>query len=275
MIDGVVNAPTTGTNTISVDTTSDTAGSNTFSIVGAQPLSVTSITDTPPSAAAGAKSIYTVGFTTSSTGGLSNAAGSQILITFPANTDLTGPGRLLSSRHQREQLPRSATASDRPRRSSPAPCSVANDRTKPHGQRRDRRRRQRTDDRDQHDQRRHHLRHRRLQHLLDRRRTADQPADAAAQQHCCRRGECRIYDCVYDFLDGRPVQLAGSQITITFPATTDLTHLTGSSVADTNVSNSSIGNCFRSAATVVTCGLFSGQSISTESRGQNRRKRCH
>ena len=51
-------------------------------------LSVTSITDTPPSAAAGAKSVYTVGFT--GTGGLSNAAGSQILITFPANTDLTG-----------------------------------------------------------------------------------------------------------------------------------------------------------------------------------------
>src|SRR6478672_1756778 len=53
-------------------------------------LSVPSITDTPPSAAAGAKSIYTVGFTTSSTGGLSAAAGSQITITFPANTDLTG-----------------------------------------------------------------------------------------------------------------------------------------------------------------------------------------
>ena len=51
-------------------------------------LSVTSITDTPPSAAAGAKSVYTVGFT--GTGGLSNAAGNQILITFPANTDLTG-----------------------------------------------------------------------------------------------------------------------------------------------------------------------------------------
>ena len=90
VIDGVINAPTTRTKTISIDTTSDTASSNTFSIVGARPLSVTSITDTPPSAAAGAKSVYTVGFTTSSTGGLSNAAGSQILITFPANTDLTG-----------------------------------------------------------------------------------------------------------------------------------------------------------------------------------------
>ena len=126
MIDGVVNAPSTGTNTISVDTTSDTAGSNTFSIVAAQPISQPALQLSNTAAGAG-NVAYTIAFTTSSTGGLSNTA--------------------------------------------------------------------------------------------------------------------------------------GSQITITFPATTDLTHLTGSSVADTSVSSTSIGNCFRSAATVVTCTLFSGQSI--------------
>ena len=137
-------------------------------------------------AAAGAKSVYTVGFTTSSTGGLSDAAGSQILITFPANTDLSGlvgssVADTSEQQRDRQLLP---VGGDR---SSPAHCSAAS-RSQATRSRRDRRRRQRAPHRHQHDQRRHHLRHPiGHQHLLDRRRTADQPAGAAAEQHCRRR----------------------------------------------------------------------------------------
>src|SRR5438270_265798 len=47
------------------------------------------MTRTPPSNAASAKTEYVVTFSTSSTGGLSNAAGSQIILTFPTGTDIT------------------------------------------------------------------------------------------------------------------------------------------------------------------------------------------
>ncbi len=42
--------------------------------------------DSPPSDAAGARTVYTVSFTTSSTGGLSGAANSQITITLPSGS---------------------------------------------------------------------------------------------------------------------------------------------------------------------------------------------
>src|SRR5437588_826661 len=48
-----------------------------------------SVTDSPPSAAVGARTSYTVAFVTSATGGLVGASNSKITITFPSGTDLT------------------------------------------------------------------------------------------------------------------------------------------------------------------------------------------
>ena len=115
-IDGVIN-PTSvngagsGFTTLSVFTTKDAdpSTSGRFQIQAVQQLSVTSVTDTPPSAAAGAKTIYTVGFTTTSTGGLAAAALSQITIGFPATTDLTRASSALRSRCAGNNV-RSATA---------------------------------------------------------------------------------------------------------------------------------------------------------------------
>jgi hypothetical protein len=46
------------------------------------------VADSSPSAAAGAQTVYVVAFTTSGTGALSNAAGSEITLVFPAGTGL-------------------------------------------------------------------------------------------------------------------------------------------------------------------------------------------
>src|SRR6478672_224948 len=57
----------------------------------AQASSVSNVTvdNTSVTTAAGAQTVYTVGFKASGTGGLSGAAGSTIAITFPAGTDLS------------------------------------------------------------------------------------------------------------------------------------------------------------------------------------------
>ncbi len=54
-------------------------------VAQASSVSGVSATDTPPSAGAGAKTVYMIGFTTSASGALSS--GSQISITFAAPTD--------------------------------------------------------------------------------------------------------------------------------------------------------------------------------------------
>ena len=261
-IDGVINAPTTTGNTLIVDTTSDTQNSNTFSIVGAHSVSVTSITDTPPSAAAGAKTIYTVGFTTSSTGGLSQTRWQpDSSITFPANTDLTGlvdcsvkvpaisntsigncfrsaPTVVTCGLFTSHTIAPNATVSVEIDGVINAPTTTGNTL------------------------------------IVDT--TSDTPnsntfsivpGQLISQQTVVASNPAAgatgvTYSVGFTTSStGGLSETAGSQITITFPPSTDLTHLTGSSVADTSVSNTSIGNCFRSAPTVATCGLFTGKTI--------------
>src|SRR5947209_7450399 len=50
-----------------------------------QPL----VTNSSPTAAAGARTVYTIAFSTSSNGGLSATNRDQITITFPTGTDIT------------------------------------------------------------------------------------------------------------------------------------------------------------------------------------------
>src|SRR5438270_893236 len=88
-VDGVTNPPA-GSPTLTVSTTSDTQNtSGPYTIVANNPVGTPSVTVSPPSNATGAKTEYVVTFATSSTGGLSNAAGSQITLTFPTGTGIT------------------------------------------------------------------------------------------------------------------------------------------------------------------------------------------
>ena len=56
----------------------------------ASPVANLTVVNANPSAGAGARTQYAVGFTTSATGGLSSAANSRINVTFPAGTAFSG-----------------------------------------------------------------------------------------------------------------------------------------------------------------------------------------
>ena len=60
-----------------------------YTVLPSNQLSQPTVTIAPPSAGAGARTVYTVAFNTSATGGLSAAASSQITITLPADTSLS------------------------------------------------------------------------------------------------------------------------------------------------------------------------------------------
>jgi hypothetical protein len=94
-LDQVVNPSTTVANpTVSVFTSSETtavASSATpnYRVVGQNPITNVTADNSSVTQATGARAVYKIGFTASSTGGLAGAAGSQITITFPNNTDIT------------------------------------------------------------------------------------------------------------------------------------------------------------------------------------------
>ncbi len=77
---------------VKTSTTSDVveAPSNGYAITSAREPGVATVTDDSPSSAAGALTDYTVAFKTSSTGELSEAAGSSITIEFPSGTEFEG-----------------------------------------------------------------------------------------------------------------------------------------------------------------------------------------
>ena len=93
----VTNPTTTAANpTVTVATTSDTApvsspntGNTRYQIVGQNPITNVTVDNDTVTQAAGARTVYHVGFKTSITGGLAGAAGSQFTITFPNGTDIT------------------------------------------------------------------------------------------------------------------------------------------------------------------------------------------
>ena len=92
-LDGVVNPATTSTtDTASVSTTSDHASATTsgqYAVVGQQ--SVTGVAVGLSNSSPGASGVtYKVTFTTSSSGGMSGAAGSAITLVFPSGTGLNG-----------------------------------------------------------------------------------------------------------------------------------------------------------------------------------------
>jgi hypothetical protein len=89
-IDSVTNPSAVGTYSASLSTTSDTTPATaTFSTVADDPVTGLAIANSSPSPDAGARTSYRFAFTTSTVGGLSDAAGSQINLTFPAGVDLS------------------------------------------------------------------------------------------------------------------------------------------------------------------------------------------
>ena len=91
-IGGVTNTTTVGQARVAVATTSDPQSVNSapVDVVAAGTLSNVTLTNFPPSRAAGARTVYVTEFTTSSTGGLSNPAFSRITLNFPSGTTFTG-----------------------------------------------------------------------------------------------------------------------------------------------------------------------------------------
>src|SRR3954471_17816497 len=91
-VNGVTNPPA-GSPTLTVSTTTDTAvvPSTPYTIDAAHAITTPTVSIANPSDAAGARTIYAIGFTTSSTGALSYDANSQITLTFPAGTGFS-PG---------------------------------------------------------------------------------------------------------------------------------------------------------------------------------------
>src|SRR4051794_40519418 len=89
---GVTNPPAGTGLTAQVSTSSDTtpATSAPYSVVAGNSLSGVTVDDTQPSSAAGGRMVYVVGFTTSSTGGLSSDAKSSITVTLPPGTGFSG-----------------------------------------------------------------------------------------------------------------------------------------------------------------------------------------
>src|SRR3954468_3586209 len=86
-----VTSPGAGSKTLTVSTTSDPSAvtSPAYTIVAANPLGHLAVDHHNPTPAAGGRTIYTITFTASATGGLSQPANSRIVVTFPAGTDLS------------------------------------------------------------------------------------------------------------------------------------------------------------------------------------------
>ena len=100
-LDQVTNPGTITNPTVSVSTTSDTApvsssASPKYQVVGQNPITAVTADNSSVSQAAGARTVYKIGFTASPTGGLAGAAGSQITITFPNTTTPTDITQIFS-----------------------------------------------------------------------------------------------------------------------------------------------------------------------------------
>ena len=89
--DGVINPTPAAPQTLKVNTSSDTpqVTSATYNTVTGGQITQPTVSISSPSAAAGARTVYFVNFSTSATGGLSRQAVSQITVTFPTGTDIT------------------------------------------------------------------------------------------------------------------------------------------------------------------------------------------
>ena len=89
---GIANPATSGDYALTVSTTSSIVAvrSTNYLATGRGRVATPAVSISPPSAAAGAQTVYSVSFAVSGTGGLSSAADSRISLTFPFGTGFVG-----------------------------------------------------------------------------------------------------------------------------------------------------------------------------------------
>ncbi len=261
-LDGVTN-PAAGSQTLSVSTTSDTptVTSSSYTIATGQQVSAPSVTVAPPSNGAGARTVYTIGFTTSSTGGLSGVAGSQIKITLPSgsststivgtsvtdtttsspvgncfassttvetcaifNGDSVGAGDHVTVELDGVTNPAAGSQTLSVSTTSDTPTVTSSSYTIATGQQ-----------------------------VSAPSVTVAPPSNGA--------GARTVYTIGFTTSStGGLSGVAGSQIKITLPSGSSTSTIVGTSVTDTTTS-SPVGNCFASSTTVETCGIFNGDSV--------------
>ena len=259
-INGITNPGTAGPRTLTVSTTSDptTVTSATYTIVANNPISQPQVTVSAPSNAAGAKTNYQVAFTTSATGALSQAAGSEILLTFPAGTNLTtyftssvrdGTGTNVGGCNNdvgqtitcflftgqtidaNENVTVTINGITNPGTAGPRTLTVSttSDPTTVTS----------------------------ATYTIVANNPISQPQVTLSSPP---PGAVSNYTITFaTSATGALSQSAGSEITLTFPAGTNLTTYTGSSVRDGT--NTNVGGCNNDVGQVITCFLFTGQTI--------------
>ncbi len=266
-LDAITN-PTTAsaTKTLTVSTTSDlpTITSANYTVDPGGQVSQPTVTVKPPSSGAGARTVYMVSFTTSSTGGLAAAANSKIAITIPADANLS---TLTNSAVFDTTVSATTSVGSCSASGQVATCGLFSGRSIPSG----------------------HAITVELDAItnpttasatktLTVSTTSDLPTITSANYTVDPGGQ--ISNATVSLSNQSPgaagvmyfvgfvtsptgglSATANSRLTITLPAGTDLAPLTSSAVFDTTVSaTTSVGSCSASGQ-VATCGLFSGRSI--------------
>ena len=266
-LDGVTNPTTAAANkTLTVSTTSDlpTITSATYTIDPGGQVSQPTVTVKPPSSGAGARTIYMVSFTTSSTGGLASTANSKITITIPSDASLS---TIVNSAVFDTSVSTTTSVGSCSQSGQVATCGLFGGRSIPSG---------------------HSITVEldgvtnpttaAANKTLTVSTTSDLPTITSATYTIDPGGQ--ITNATVDLSNQSPgaagvkylvgfvtsatgglSSAANSKIAIALPAGTNLVPVTNSAVFDTSVSTTtSVGSCSQSGQ-VATCGLFGGRSI--------------
>ena len=257
-VNGVTNPPAAGT--VGLATTSDTGASPGFAVAAANAIGSLAVNNASPTTAAGGRTVYVVSFTTSATGGLANAANSQITLAFPAGTSFAGynassivdpatgttsigscggpsgttltcglfGGKAIPAGHTVQVTVNGVT---NPAANGTLAASTTSDTVASTGVT-----------------------------VL-----ANHPVAAAAVDNAsptAAAGARTVY--VVSFTTsatGGLANAANSQITLAFPAGTSFAGYNASSIVDPATGTTSIGSCGGPSGTTLTCGLFGGKAI--------------
>ncbi len=266
-LDGVTNPTAAAANkTLTVSTTSDvpTITSATYTIDPGGQVTQPTVTVKPPSSGAGARTIYMVSFTTSSTGGLASAANSKITITIPSDANLS---TIVNSAVFDTSVSTTTSVGSCSQSGQVATCGLFGGRSIPSG---------------------HSITVEldgvtnptaaAANKTLTVSTTSDVPTITSATYTIDPGGQ--ITNTTVGLSNQSPgaagvkylvgfvtsstgglSSAANSKITIALPAGTNLVPVTNSAVFDTSVSTTtSVGSCSQSGQ-VATCGLFGGRSI--------------
>src|SRR3954451_12069055 len=258
-------SPGAGSKTLTVSTTAEPLSvvSAPYTIVAANPVTNVTVDPATPSNAAGARTIYTIAFNASTTGGLSQPANSRIVVTFPAGTDLS---KVLNSQVYDPTAAPSTAIGNCGYSGTVATCGFFNGAAIPAG-----------------DSVKVVINGVTSPGAGSKTLTVSTPSDPSAVTspayaivaanplgHLAvdhgtptpAAGGRTIYTITFTAsATGGLSQPANSRIVVTFPAGTDLSNVLNSQVYDTTAAPSTaIGNCGYSG-TVATCGLFNGAAI--------------